>query len=195
MKLSVPGGLGFSLLLFASIPARAFDASDRLVVPTERVGAVSEATSESDLAAVYGSSSITHIRAADGGTEATVLFAGTPAEVEIEWKAADRSPRRIVIIGGEWKTPEGLAVGSTLQELEKINGGPFDVTGANWDRPVRAVSWKGGHLPPTLQVDFQPAKPDARLPKKLRSARTFFESTEPVLRNSHLVVKRLILEW
>lgn len=184
-----------SLLFFAAIPARATDSGDRLVVPTERVGAVTENSSESDLAAIYGSSAVTHVRVANDKAEATVLFAGTPDELEIEWKNDTRSPRKIVISGTAWKTADGLAVGTSLERLEKINAGPFDVTGANWDCPARAVSWKGGRLPPTLQADLGPAKPGSRLPKKFRSARTFFESTEPVLRHANLVVKRLILEW
>lgn len=175
--------------------ARAVDTTDRVVDPTDRVGAITETTSEADLLIIYGPKAVSRAAAADDKSAMTVLFAGTPDEVQIEWKNAFRSPRRITIDGGDWKTPEGIAVGAPLADLEKANGGPFDVTGSNWDRPIRVVSWKGGKLAPRLQIDLGPADPATPLSKALKSRRSFFESTSPTLRKANLVVKRLILEW
>ncbi len=181
--------------LLSAAAARAFDTADRLVDPTERVGAVMEDTSEADLMRVYGSTAVTRAEDRDDKTPTTILFAGSPDEVRIEWKNEYRSPRRIIVNGERWKTVDGLAVGTPLEEIIRVNDGPFDVTGSNWDRPVRVVSWKGGHLPPSLQIDLSPADPHAGLPKQLRSRRAFFESTSPTLQKAHLVIKRLILEW
>ena len=190
MRSSFP--LCLALLLAVPATARAADAKDRTFDPTSRVGAIGESTSEADLVAIYGSKAVTRT-GEDGRT--TVLFAGTPDQLSIEWKADRRIPARIFIDGAAWVAMDGLSVTASLHDLERINGGPFDVTGANWDRPVRVVSWKGGRLPPQLQADLGMPASDEKLPPKLRSARLFFESTHPVLRDSRLVVKRLILEW
>jgi hypothetical protein len=189
-----PVFLGLPFLI-AAVSAPGFDARDRQIEPTIRVGAVTESSSEDDLIKIYGAAAVTHVAAPDTGIEATVLFAGTPDEVRIEWKNGNRAPRRITVDGGAWMTTDGVAIGLTLDALEKINGGPFDVTPANWDRPVRVVSWKGGRLPPRLQVDLAPFEAEASLLPRLSSPRAFFESTSPALRKSNLVVKRLILEW
>jgi hypothetical protein len=181
--------------LCAAISASAFDAGDRQIEPTQRVGAITETCSEADLIRIYGAAAVTRVKLPGAATEDTVLFAGTPDQVRIEWKVGTRSPRRIVIDGGAWMTSEGVVIGMPLKALEEVNGGPFDVTGANWDLPVRVVSWKGGKLPPLLQVDLVPSKAEAAFPPKLNSQRNFFESTSPLLRNSDLVVKRMILEW
>jgi len=171
------------------------DLADRIVDPSARVGAVREDTTEEELVRVYGSTAVTRVVDLGDNAQTTVLFAGTPDEVRIEWKNEFRSPRRITVEGGNWKTAEGLTIGSPMADIEKVNGGPFDVTGSNWDQPVRVVSWKGGNLPPRLQIDLAPESPKARVPKALRSTRSFFESTNPHLRKANLVIKRLILEW
>lgn len=182
-------------LLLLPVGARAVDSKDRQIEPTNRVGAIHPTSSEAELVKIYGAANVKRQRPSDKGFETTLLFANTQDELLIEWKNGSQAPGHIVVSGGAWMTVEGVAIGLPIKALEEINGGAFDLTGANWDRPIRVVSWKGGRLPPTLQVDLAPSGADTTLPKKLHSQRVFFESADPILRSSDLVVKRLILEW
>jgi hypothetical protein len=45
-----------------------------------------------------------------------------------------------------WKTPEGLRVGSTTADVEKVNGKPFLMSGFGWDYGGFAMGWEGGAL-------------------------------------------------
>ena len=88
----------------------------------------------------------------EGQTEpGTVLFADDPErKLEITWKdpVNKRNPKSIQIGGKKsvWKTAEGISLGSSLQEIERINGGPFTLAGFGWDYSGTVTSWKNGRL-------------------------------------------------
>jgi hypothetical protein len=69
--------------------------------------------------------------------------------VEVFWSQEDPKKVQIIQIHGaksEWKTAQGVTLGTTLQELEKINGKPFDIMGLGWDFGGTVSDWKGGAL-------------------------------------------------
>jgi hypothetical protein len=45
-----------------------------------------------------------------------------------------------------WSLPGGVTVGTTLAQLEAINGGPFAFSGLGWDYGGGVTDWKGGRL-------------------------------------------------
>jgi hypothetical protein len=186
--------LAFALLAL-SLSAPLFASTgpdDRVIDPTERVGAVTPDSTEEEILRVYGSSNVT--TSPDGLF--VVVFLGKPDEVRVDFKSPHRNPERVSIgaSSGAWATPSGLHVGTTIDELEKINGGPFDITGVNWQIPARVVSWRGGALPPTLFVDLEPqTRLDDETRKKLTSQKTFFDSSNKAFQT--FVVRRIVLEW
>ena len=74
-----------------------------------------------------------------------VLYPDSPEEVEVLLDE-DGFPMmyRIQEEGSEWATAEGLKVGSSLADLEKINGQPFKLTGFDWDYGGTVTNWNGG---------------------------------------------------
>lgn len=62
-------------------------------------------------------------------SEGTLIFGGTDKELAVVWDEGSISEVRIT---GTNATPEGIALGSTLAELEEVIG-PFEMAGFAWD--------------------------------------------------------------
>lgn len=72
-----------------------------------------------------------------GGSENTILFEGTKDEVWISWMN-DTTKSDLIAVEirhpeSTWKSKSGVGVGTTLEELEKLNGKPFTFLGFGWD--------------------------------------------------------------
>jgi hypothetical protein len=84
----------------------------------------------------------------DEGVKATVIFPGNPARrTEIIWR--DTKLRRgpnTVTAGPAWRTADGVTVGASLAEIEKLNGRPFTLSGFDWDYGGTVTDWEGGQL-------------------------------------------------
>jgi hypothetical protein len=86
----------------------------------------------------------------------TTVFPRDPIRaIDILWKdpKTKRSPH-ILSIGGkasQWKTAHGISLGTSLRELEQINGKPFVLSGFGWDYSGTVYSWEGG----VLSKDFE----------------------------------------
>lgn len=82
-----------------------------------------------------------------------LLFADTDDELEIAWQDSARTRISMVTArrtAGRWATPAGVRVGTTLAELEELNGGPFTLSGFGWDYGGGLGSWENGRLAGTL---------------------------------------------
>lgn len=82
---------------------------------------------------------------------ASVLFPRDPTRrIEIVWKdtVARRDPRFVRVAGGptQWRTADGITIGTPLRELERLNGRPFHLAGFAFDAAGAVVSWNGGRL-------------------------------------------------
>jgi hypothetical protein len=140
-------------LLLAPSPAWAGDV-DWLIVPGERVGAITRTSSEVELRKIYGDENVaeTEVNIGEGETETgTVLFDKDPERrIQILWSdpQAKSNPAGIQIDEprNRWKTAEGITIGTSLRELEKINGRPFTLTGFGWDYSGTVVDWNDGAL-------------------------------------------------
>ncbi|MGE5474594.1 MAG: hypothetical protein ACM3UU_10275 [Ignavibacteriales bacterium] len=134
--------------------AKPEEKNDWLCIPDQSVGPITAETSEEDLKAVFGSKNVLTESKFDseGIDKITVsyIFKGTKNEVQIEWKDQKslKGPKRIVISGqgGKWKTPEGVAVGTSLEELNKINNSTFIFSGFCWDGAGIVTDWEDGTL-------------------------------------------------
>lgn len=130
---------------------------DSIIVPGERVGLITRdvCSKEAVLAAYGDSAKVDSIYLAEGYMdEGVVLFPNNPRRTAyIYWGPGGNSkrPEFIRILSGDmpgpgadWKTDGGLAIGSTLEEVEKQNGGPFEISGFGWDYGGTVMNWKGG---------------------------------------------------
>ncbi|MDK9698285.1 MAG: hypothetical protein OEL76_18070 [Siculibacillus sp.] len=81
---------------------------------------------------------------------ATVLFPkNAERRLELMWADAEKRSGLLNVRLSEksvWIAPNGLKIGMSLDEVEKINGRPFVLTGFDWDYGGHVADWKGGAL-------------------------------------------------
>jgi hypothetical protein len=143
-------------VVFISLMPRLVISNDAswLIVPGKKVGPITPKTSEADLIRIYGKANVQSkdIDVGEGFTEpGTVIYTvDLTKSISIIWKdqKSKQFPNTITISGGKkslWRTAHGITIGTTLKELEKINGKPFfilpggDYSGTVW-------SWGKGDL-------------------------------------------------
>jgi hypothetical protein len=114
--------------------------SDWLIVPGERVGPITESTSEAMLASLFGSDNIepVDVHLGEGFTEpGTAVYPDVASRrLEVVWLDDDRTvPKEVRLTGdsSNWRTTEGISLGSTLKEIERLNGFPFRLVGFAFD--------------------------------------------------------------
>jgi hypothetical protein len=128
--------------------------SEWLIAPGRSGGALTAETSEEDLRKRYGSSAIetSRIEIGEGETmPGAVLYPGDSLRrVEIIWRDSveRRRPARVILRGNEsrWTVGEGVSLGTSLKDLERLNGRPFTLAGFGWDYAGVVTDWKGGKL-------------------------------------------------
>jgi hypothetical protein len=103
------------------------------------------------LGMVYDSRNMIFTHETVSGAEAniTVLFPNDPQRrLEVWWSNPNRTGTYLIDIAGKsiWTGPEGLRLGLTLEQLEKLNHGPFKMKGFDQDDVASVSSWDGGAL-------------------------------------------------
>ena len=104
-------------------------------------GPLGRQTSETDLRRRYGPDAVNAVRIEVGEGETApgaVLYPGDSLRrVEIIWRdsVSRRNPARIILRGSRsrWQVPRGISLGTSLQDLERLNGRPFTLAGFGWD--------------------------------------------------------------
>jgi len=118
---------------------------DRNIIPNERVGLITSSTTKSALNKLYDKG---NIRETIKGTE--VIFDNTADNITIEWNDGNLTPKiiRIKNLNSNWKTKEGVGIGSTIKEVEKANGKPFTIYGYEIDAYLAGTvkNWNSGNL-------------------------------------------------
>lgn len=168
--------------------------------PAGKIGGITPASKHEDIVKIFGAENVEVIDLPIGEgmtVSGTRVYGKTANELLIEWKESEPTPARITISksGTQWKTSDGITLGTSLEELEKINGRSFKLTGFRWDYPGRTISWEGGKLPEQLQLDLEAAKevPEGELQQV--TGDTEFDSSHPVFRQMQLKVNTIHLVW
>ncbi len=126
-----------------------------LCVPGERVGLITNSTTEEDLKNIFGEKNITtEKKFEEEGTKEvirTFVFKGEKNEIMLGWNEKNNIKKVdfVKIIGKEgtdWKTQEGITIGTSIDELNKLNGEPFEFYGFAWDFGGRIINWGNGKL-------------------------------------------------
>lgn len=172
-------------------------ADDRLIDPLKRIGVITPEISESDLIRFFGKDHVKResIHLGEGEfAEGTVVFPGKESELFILWAQAFRNPVSVTITGSGWQTGRNIGVGSSLEQVESANGGPFEITGFAWDYPGRSLDWHGS-LPRQMQVELSPADSVSVETLIPVMGDGLFMTDHPVIRSLNLKVKRLFIRW
>ncbi len=127
-----------------------------LIVPGGKIGPISPNASESDLIEIFGKKNIKNeeIYLDNEGEETetgTVIYPNNPQKrIKILWKDENerRYLKRVELFGDKsyWTTTEGISLGTSLKELERINGHDFIFWGFGWDGGGFVNSWENGKL-------------------------------------------------
>ena len=122
-------------------------------------GAISTSTTRHDLVTRYGDANVTdqEIDVGEGETEpGTVLFPRVSKRtISILWNDPETktSPKSAIVRGESslWRTAQGISIGTSLKQRERINGRPFTLLGFGWDYQGTVRSWEKG----TLEQEFE----------------------------------------
>jgi hypothetical protein len=115
-------------------------------------------TSEAELRRRYGPDSVRGVRIELGEGETapgTVVYpADSLRRVEIMWRDTlkRQTPARVILRGDEskWQVGRGISLGTSLEDLERLNGRPFTLAGFGWDYAGAVTNWNGGALQSVL---------------------------------------------
>jgi|AntRauTorckE5430_2_1112549.scaffolds.fasta_scaffold03866_1 hypothetical protein len=133
----------------ASTPATALTPADRTFLPGKRIGAITSGMQLADLERMFGADQVVPatLYGPEGITyEGFRFLPGTDDELEMviyeEGISATASKP-----GGHWASAKyGVRVGTSLAELNRLNGKPFKLSGFGWDYGGSVTDWEGGAL-------------------------------------------------
>jgi hypothetical protein len=135
----------------------------RLIEPGSRLGPVTAASTLESLRAQVGAHLVTlePVQSEDGKSHqmGTVIYGGDPKKrIELAWGDTLTKARplwaRVRNAANYWHTTAGVHIGTTLAELEKLNGRAFTVTSfRGGERRSQVRSWNKGILANELERD------------------------------------------
>jgi hypothetical protein len=125
-----------------------------LILPNGEGGAINVHTTRRDLVRMYGAANVVDqdVDVGEGETQpGTVVFPRDPQRsITILWQDFPRMtlPASAQIEGrsSRWHAVHGISLGTSLRELEKLNGQPFHLSGFGWDYSGTVLSWNKGSL-------------------------------------------------
>ena len=101
------------------------------------------------LASKYGSANVVTEYDGEADAEVTVLFPNDPERrLSIQWKdqKARRNPGHVTIAGRSSWSVAGVAIGTSLFDLERLNGGPFKLNYFEGDYGGAITDWLRGRF-------------------------------------------------
>ena len=170
-------------------------------------GPFAKDSSHLELVTAFNSKNITFadVEAADGTkVPASILFPNDPKRrLEVWWSdRTHRSDIHLIVIGGQstWTAPDGLRLGQTLEQVEKINHKPFKLKGFDKDRIATVSDWDGGALA-TLAGDCKPGlslRADAKAAAEkigALSADKEYSSSDPAIRATKPTISEILIGY
>lgn len=142
-------------------------ADDFTIIPGEKVGRITpqNCTKEGILAAYGNDAKLDSVYLSEGMFgEGVVIYPNDARKrVEIFWDK-DWDPSRPSFMriygdstGSDWKTVDGITIGTTMAAVEKINGKPFNISGFGWDYGGFVIDWNGGKFNTSVGLRFSPS--------------------------------------
>jgi len=128
--------------------------NDWLCIPGERVGPITSKTSEKQLIDFFGKENVQReqivVGEGEGYETATFVFKDSKDEIVVRWKEDGLFVKPLSVsvfkVGTQWRTPEGITIGTSLNELNEINGEEFSISRLGWQFGGYIGSWNNGTL-------------------------------------------------
>jgi len=143
----------FAGVLVAPIYEAPARQNDWLIVPGERIGPITADSTRSDLDRIFGKVNVKDqpIDSGEGPEPATTVYWATPERaLSIFWTGT--KIRNIMICypltttGCNWRTREGITIGTPIEKVETANNGPFHFIIWGSDGGGTITSWQSGRL-------------------------------------------------
>jgi hypothetical protein len=154
-------GLAGFILLAAMTAFGQAQADPWLILASGEKGAINSHTTRKDLVRMYGAANVVDqdMDNEDGERQSgTDLFPKNPQrQIIITWKDPDNktAPEFALILGKKslWHGVHGITLGTSVRELERLNGRPFHfaLTNDGTCEAEETISWQGGRLEKELQ--------------------------------------------
>lgn len=112
-------------------------------------------------------------------------------------------PERVDLRGesGRWAVDPGIRLGMRLTDLERINGGPFTLTGFDWDYGGTVINWRGGKLArpagvtPRIFIQLSPAESDTGAVRNAVAGDREFSSKNPAMQQLNPHIARISIAY
>jgi hypothetical protein len=170
-------------------------------------GTFAKDSSHLELTTAFNSKNVTFadVEAADGTkVPASILFPNDPKRrLEVWWSdRTHRSDIHLIVIGGKstWTAPDGLRLGQTLEQVEKLNHKPFKLKGFDKDRIATGSDWDGGALA-TVAGGCKPGvslRADAKASAEkigALSADEEYSSSDPAIRAAKPTISEILIGY
>ena len=120
---------------------RKTDTNDWMCIPFLRAGPIESTSTIADIKRMFGQQNVLQrtVYGAEGAEkfEVTVVYPGTTDEILVFWRdnIYGAAPERVSIRQEQsrWRTVHGIRPGTSIEELNRINGRSFDFFGFGWD--------------------------------------------------------------
>jgi len=151
-------GAGIQLLAPEDISESVFN--DFMIIPNERVGNIGAGETHFSLVSRLSEDQVIKDDLPLGEGEfvkGTVIYPNSNNEVLIYWQNEDFENIRQIVIskpGSDWHVGGSIHVGTSIEEVMKVNGRPFEMTGFDWDYGGTTLNWQGGNLHSSVSLVF-----------------------------------------
>lgn len=168
--------------------------------PGKQIGLIQKNATEAAIIKLYGQENVIRkeIGMGEGETTmATIIFPETKNEMVITWKTGQ--PFKVIenILvdkkDAPWTTASGIHIGTTLEELVKINGKEFQFAGFEWDNSGYTNEWMDGNISKNVIVYLEPNNPEVVYPDLLGDE--LFSSNLPTAKAADLKVRALVFSF
>jgi hypothetical protein len=132
--------------------------NDWMIVPGLRVGPIAAGTVRADLPSLFPKDAVEddEIELDEGMLQsATLIYKNDSSQsLAISWEGKELGahPKQVFVCHGlrrggcRWQTSGGIRFGTSLSELEAMNGGPFTLSGFGFNYGGNVLSWDNGKL-------------------------------------------------
>lgn len=165
------------------------------IIGGQQLGPVTKTSTYADIAAIVGTAYIEEgeVYLGEGQTSpATVVYPGHPnRRIKVIWKKGPRAtatPESAWLVGdeSEWRTPNGITLGTPLSKLQKLNGKPFKLLGFEWDYSGAVTDFMDG----LLAKQFSNISLRLRLPENQGGDELLPVLGDQELRSDHKVLQK-----
>jgi hypothetical protein len=170
--------------------------------PGKSVGPIRETTSRQELDALVPAVAVVTADVPIGEGFCTVgvrVFPNTRDEIEIAWR--DAAQTRVAFVrtrtrGGRWRTRQGVSVGTSLRELERLARRTLSFSGFGWDYGG-GLAWTEANGEIGLRLDIDPRDKSKAVGPAADQilGDQLVRSDHPLIRALRVVVDEITQSW